>query len=132
MPVELKGPGNVNFFSYFCINAISQRKRTKRNRPRPGALRAALRFSQPAGLVEIAYAQTATGPFSPAAAIFGPGRWDILIAGFDKRLRQGCGLRKAPYLRGSVVSFSEGQFLRCAAATSRFKRLGFGVFIESV
>jgi hypothetical protein len=48
MPVELKVPGSVNFFSYFCINAISQRKPTKRNCPRPGELRAALRFSQPA------------------------------------------------------------------------------------
>jgi hypothetical protein len=54
-----------------------KRKRTKRNRPRPGALRAALRFSQPAGPVELAYAQTATGPFSPAAAMLGPGQRDI-------------------------------------------------------
>ena len=62
------------FFVHFLFR---KRKRTKRNRPRPGALRAALRFSQPAGPVELAYAQTATEPFSPAAAMLGPGRWDL-------------------------------------------------------
>ena len=62
------------FFVHFLLR---KRKRTKRNRPRPGALRAALRVSQPAGPVELAYAQTATGPLSPAAAMLGPGRWDL-------------------------------------------------------
>jgi hypothetical protein len=39
--------------------------------------------------VELAYAQTATGPFSPAAAMLGPGRWDIkprLHDAIEKRL----------------------------------------------
>jgi len=62
------------FFVHFLLR---KRKRTKRNRPRPGALRAALRFSQPAVPVELACAHTATGPLSPAAAMLGPGRWDI-------------------------------------------------------
>jgi hypothetical protein len=74
---------------------LRKRKRTKRNRPRPGALR----FSQPAGPVELAGAQTATGPFSPAAAMLGPGRWDI-----KRRPQQSIGLRlassKKPYPRG--------------------------------
>jgi len=87
-------------FQFACVHfLLRKRKRTKRNRPRPGALRAALRFSQPAGPVELACAQTATGPLSPAAAMLGPGRRDI-----NRRPQQAIEIRlsssKNPHLRG--------------------------------
>ncbi len=47
-----------------CVHfLLRKRKRTKRNRPRPGARRAALRFSQPAGPVELAALRQPQGLF---------------------------------------------------------------------